>query len=228
MQESFGPESTPDEQASQEAGRAGGDDSNTLDREVPKPKTRRRRKLTDEVQTEICAMISVGCSKRTAARLAGCSEAAIRNLSRHDEVFAARLRQACQRREIFPLRNIINASQTHWRAAAWYLSRLNPEVYGYRKPETVTPRVIEKWTTALAKDISAAIQDPATIRRILEVFKRLAPSPDPRHEMRQTKMPPPYDFDFDDEEAEEEADDEFDDEEAAARKRRPHRWGRSS
>jgi len=121
MQESFGP-GTPDERAAVEGLRGGGggeDDSKAVDREVPKSKSRRKRKLTDEVQTQICSMISVGCSRRTAARLAGCSESAIRKLSRCDEAFATRLRDASMRREIFPLRNIINASQTRWRAAAW-------------------------------------------------------------------------------------------------------------
>ena len=199
MQENAGPGSTLDDGASREATPAGKQDSKAVGQNPPKPKVRKKRKLTAEVQTEICAMISVGCTRRGAARMAGCSETAIRKLACRNEAFATRFRQACMRREVFPLRNIIHASQTHWRAAAWYLSRLNPEEYGYRKPDMVTPRVIEKWTTALVKDISAAIQDPTTFRRILEVFERLAPSPDPRDEMRPTKMPPPYDFDFDDE-----------------------------
>jgi len=71
-----------------------------VDREVPIPKSCKKRKLTDETQTQICAMISVGCSMRRAARLAGCSESAIRNLLRRDEAFAKRLREASMRREI--------------------------------------------------------------------------------------------------------------------------------
>ncbi|MGE0693301.1 MAG: hypothetical protein AB7O59_04275 [Pirellulales bacterium] len=137
-------------------------------------------------------MVGVGCSVRTAARLAGCSEAAIRKLKRRDEAFAKRLRDAALRREIFPLRNIINASQTRWRAAAWFLSRLNPAEYGYRKPEAISPQMLRDWSTALARAIVKAVEDDATLERILEVFNRLVPKQDRREEMQQVTMPPHY------------------------------------
>jgi hypothetical protein len=191
MHESFGAEPLKDERVSLEAPTGGADQSKAVGRRAPKP--RRKRILTDQTQAEICAMISVGCSLRTAARLAGCSEAAIRNLARRDEAFAKRFREASMRREIFPLRNIINASQTRWRAAAWFLSRLNPAEYGYRKPEAISPQMLREWTTALAGAIMKAVEDDATLERIVEVFNRLSPKKDPREEMQRVTMPSGYD-----------------------------------
>lgn len=197
MQENSGPESTLDEGASREATPAGKQDSKAVGQNPPKPKVRKKRKLTAEVQTEICAMISVGCTRRGAARMAGCSETAIRKLACRDEAFATRFRQACMRREVFPLRNIINAGQTHWRAAAWYLSRLNPDEYGYRRAETVTPREVERWIKKLVHELLVAIEDEPTRARLREVLDRMAPSPDPRDEMQKVTMPLPDDDELD-------------------------------
>jgi hypothetical protein len=191
MHESFDTQSLQDERASLEAPPRGADETKAVAREVRKP--RKKRILTDQTQAEICAMISVGCSLRTAARLAGCSEAAIRKLTRRDQAFAKRFREASMRREVFPLRNIINASQTRWRAAAWFLSRLNPAEYGYRKPETISPQMLREWTTALAGAIMKAVEDDATLERIVEVFNRLSPKKDPHEEMQRVTMPSGYD-----------------------------------
>jgi hypothetical protein len=128
-----------------------------------------------------------------AAQRAGCSEAAVRNLARRDDDFARRFREAAIRREVFPLRNIINASQTRWRAAAWYLSRLNPQEYGYRKPETVTPQMLRDWTSALGSAIMQAIEDDATLARIANVLNRLSPKKNRREEMERVTMPSDYD-----------------------------------
>jgi DNA-binding CsgD family transcriptional regulator len=190
MDESFGTE-PKDEGASPAAPTGGADRGKDAGTEARKP--RKKPKLTDETQAEICAMISVGCSLRTAARLAGCSEAAIRNLKRRDRAFAKRFREASIRREVFPLRAIINASQTRWRAAAWFLSRLNPAEYGYRKPEAVSPEALRDWSLALAGAIREVVEDDATLARILEVFNRLVPKKDRREEMQSVTMPPGYD-----------------------------------
>jgi hypothetical protein len=191
MHESFGTQPLQDVGASLEPPSGGADETKAVARQAPK--ARKKRKLTDQTQAEICAMISVGCSLRTAARLAGCSEAAIRNLTCRDQAFAKRFREASIRRELFPLRNIINASQTRWRAAAWFLSRLNPAEYGYRKPEAISPQMLREWTTALAGAIMKAVEDDATLERIVEVFNRLSPKKDPREEMQRVTMPSGYD-----------------------------------
>lgn len=191
MHESFDAETVRDERPLLEASSAGADVKQAAADDAPKP--RRKRKLTEEKQTEICAMISVGCSERTAARLADCSETAARNLVRRDKAFAQRFRQAAIRREVFPLRAIINASQSRWRAAAWYLARLNPNEYGSQKPETVTPEMLENWLSDLGEAILEAVQDQATRDRIAEVLGRLLPKADRYEEMRPVKMPRGYD-----------------------------------
>jgi hypothetical protein len=193
MDESFETQPPQHQGSSREVPPAGADETKAVAKGAPKART--KRKLTDEKQIEICAMIGVGCSLRTAARLAGCSEAAVRNLVRRDEAFAARFREAAIRREVLPLRNIINAGQTRWRAAAWYLARLNPEEYGYRKPQTVTPQMIKDWVRELSGAIVQAVEDDATLARLANVLKGLSPKKDQRDEMQSVMMPPGYDAD---------------------------------
>ncbi len=209
MQENLGPkppQDDADDQAAIKVPRASGNNDNVnkegsravvpqASESKPKstPRPRQKRKLTDEMQTEICSMISVGCSMRTAARLAGCSEASIRGLAERDEAFFERLRAACMRREVLPLSAILKASQTHWRAAAWYLSRLNREEYGYRRAETVSPVMLREWTDELHKAVLAALSDKAARRRFLRILDRLEPAPDAREEMRYVSMPYPFD-----------------------------------
>jgi hypothetical protein len=120
---------------------------------------RRKRKLDERRQTEICAAISLGCSRNAAARLVGCSATAIVRLAERDADFGERLHRAELQREIGPLRNIQLASQKNWRAAAWVLERLSPQNYAARKPAVLTPQQVSSVIAELTELFGRHILD---------------------------------------------------------------------
>lgn len=119
------------------------------------PKRRGNYKLDEQMQAEICAVVGVGASMRAAARLVGCSAAAITQLAKKDEGFRRRLYAAAMKREVAPLQHIRNAGQSNWRAAAWLLQRLNPGEYVPGKPHVVTR---EQMTAVMEKFAAIVIE----------------------------------------------------------------------
>src|SRR5438132_8482293 len=83
---------------------------------------------------EIVAILSVGCSRVTAARYVGCHPDTIRKTALRDEKFAIQLRQAETTHEILHVKNINAAAKEgrYWRGAAWALERGYPQRYGLR------------------------------------------------------------------------------------------------
>lgn len=99
----------------------------------------RHVKLDAAKQEIFCAMVSVGCSARRAAKLCGVGESAIREREKNDPQFRERYLNAKQIREIAPLRQIKEAGGKSWRAAAWTLERLDPEEYGTKRRSSESP-----------------------------------------------------------------------------------------
>ena len=91
---------------------------------------------------EILAMLTVGCSRRTAARYVGCAAATIQNTAERDPQFAEQLHHADHLAEIEYLKNIRKAAKKEQglRAAAWALERLNPEDFALRAPRQADGR----------------------------------------------------------------------------------------
>lgn len=114
-------------------------------------------KVTEEVQIQICAMVSVGCSVRAASRMTGCAESTVRNLLKRNKAFAARLRKSQQSCEIIALRHVQAAGEKNWRAAAWLLERMCPTEYAPPKLEVMQPyqvkHVIDQFGDVLLKEI---------------------------------------------------------------------------
>ncbi|MGD0384451.1 MAG: hypothetical protein ABSA77_13100, partial [Thermoguttaceae bacterium] len=91
-----------------------------------------RPPVLDEIkQREIVAIISMGCSRRTAARYVGCDPKTIQNTAERDEIFAEKLERAQSQAVVTHVKYIYSAAKKaqYWRAAAWALERLNPEEY---------------------------------------------------------------------------------------------------
>jgi hypothetical protein len=106
----------------------------------------RRPVLDDNKRREVCAILSMGGSRRLAARYVCCAPKTIRNTAERDPEFLAQLRQAEGQHELLYLRSIQSAAKKdqYWRAAAWVLERRYPERYAQRRPGTVTvPQIIE-------------------------------------------------------------------------------------
>jgi hypothetical protein len=83
---------------------------------------------------QICAMVALGCSRRTAALHVGCAVSTIRHTAMHDRQFREQLRDAERHAEIEPLKNLQTHAAKNWRAAAWLLERTLPNTYVRRRP----------------------------------------------------------------------------------------------
>jgi hypothetical protein len=100
----------------------------------------RRRVLDAEKRRQILALVANGSSRRTAARVVGCSHSTIHRAIDRDPDFAEQLARAEHNVEIEALRNLRNAAkkERYWRAAAWLLERTNSDDFAKRKPELYT------------------------------------------------------------------------------------------
>ena len=137
-----------------------------------------RRPVLDEgKKREIVAILSVGCSRRTAARYVGCDHSTIRRTAQRDSAFDEQLRHAENQHEFTYLKNIQQAATKpqYWRAAAWVLERIFPQKYARRGPDVITVDQIKQVLTQL---VDVIIQEvPARYRKnILKRFDSLTKS----------------------------------------------------
>ena len=96
--------------------------------------------LDTDKRQRIIALLTVGCSRRVAARHVGCSPSTITRTAARDPAFADQVARAETNLEIELLGNIRQAAQTdrYWRAAAWLLERKNQEDYTRRTTRVYT------------------------------------------------------------------------------------------
>ncbi|MGQ9504231.1 MAG: hypothetical protein ACUVQG_03830 [Thermogutta sp.] len=134
-----------------------------------------RRGLDEFRKREILAILSVGCSRRTAARYVGCSPSTIRRTAERDPDFAESLHKAESKAQILFMKNIAAAArkEQYWRAAAWALERLNPEDYAARSPNSVTLEQIRTLVSEFARIIVEEVPLAAHRKRILRRLDRL-------------------------------------------------------
>lgn len=129
-----------------------------------------KRPALDEIKKrEILAMLSVGCSRRMAARYVGCSPSTIPNTALRDPEFAKRLGHATLAAQVGYLKNIQKAAkkEQYWRAAAWALERLNPDEFAARRPDTVTIVRIKEMMVTLAQLVIEDLPNPAHRKNIV-------------------------------------------------------------
>ena len=88
---------------------------------------------------EILAILSMGCSRRAAAKYVGCSPTTIANTAQRDPEFATQVERAESKAEIGYMKNIQKAAgkEQYWRAAAWALERKYPDQYAPRSPDAI-------------------------------------------------------------------------------------------
>ncbi|MDO4549662.1 MAG: hypothetical protein Q4C96_00245 [Planctomycetia bacterium] len=126
-------------------------------------------------QKVILAILSIGCSRRTAARYVGCSPISIQVTANKDPKFKEALAQAENNAEIESMRCIHNAAQQerYWKAATWMLERLNPEDFGKKMPDSLPPAEIAKIITRLAEIIVEEVKIPSIRKKILQKVETL-------------------------------------------------------
>jgi hypothetical protein len=147
---------------------------------------RGRPPVLDHVKKrEILAILTVGCSRRTAARYVGCAAATIQNTADRDAEFAAQLHHANHAAEIEYAKSIEKAAkkEQYWRAAAWALERLNPEDYGKRSPGKLTPEevrtLLTRLTEILLDEVPVARRRKQMLRRFDRLLARIEPAVEP-------------------------------------------------
>lgn len=132
---------------------------------------RGRPPVLDEIkQREIVAIISMGCSRRTAAHYVGCSHTTIQYTAEHNEKFAEKLERAQSQAVVTHMKNINTAAQKaqYWRAAAWALERLDPEEYASPHPDVITVEQISRLMAYLSQIVMEEVPVDAYCKKIMK------------------------------------------------------------
>ena len=135
--------------------------------------------LTQKQKDEIVAIVTVGCSRKIAARYIGCTQDFIRRTAKKDPKFAESLQRADLQAEITSMKSVNAAArqERYWKAATWILERKNPEDYRLRPPGTFTPEQLKFIMERLSEIIAEEVKSPAYRKRILarldELMKKL-------------------------------------------------------
>lgn len=118
--------------------------------------------LNETKKKTILALLTVGCSRSTAAHYVNCDPKTIYNTAQRDPVFAEGLARAESSSEFAFLSRIFKAAEDpkYWRSAAWGLERMFPDRFGVRSPESVTPQqlaqFISRFTEMLVEEVPVA------------------------------------------------------------------------
>ena len=148
---------------------------------------RGRRPVLDQYKKgQILAIISMGHSRRTAARYVGCAPSTITNTAERNAAFAKSLRQAEQKSEIDNMKNIQEAAKKaqYWRAAAWILERRNPEDFAPKNPNALTiddlRRLLAEFVQIIMEEVTVERYRRRLLKRLDALTRRFRqPLPDP-------------------------------------------------
>ncbi len=129
----------------------------------PTPKSAPHPPLTQKQKDEIVAIVTVGCSRKIAARYIGCTQDFIRRTAKKDPKFAESLQRADLQAEITSMKSVNAAArqERYWKAATWILERKNPEDYRLRPPGTFTPEQLKFIMERLSEIIAEEVKSPA-------------------------------------------------------------------
>ena len=121
---------------------------------------------------DIVLIISLGHSRRTAARYVGCAPSTITNTAERDAAFAKSLRQADLKSELDNMKNIQEAAKKaqYWRAAAWILERRNPADFAPKNPNALT---IDDLRQLLAEFVQIIMEEVTVAKYRHRLLKRL-------------------------------------------------------
>lgn len=135
--------------------------------------------LDEKKKLEILAILSVGCSRRTAAEYVGCDPRTINRTAERDAEFAEQLRRAENQQELACLKQLQQAArkEQYWRAAAWILERRLPERYGRHAPQLLTldqvKEILKQLAEIVVEDVPVARYRKNVIKRLEKMFARL-------------------------------------------------------
>lgn len=150
----------------------------TKDKESKTEKKTGNIVLDERKRREICAILSLGCSRRTAARYVGCSPTTLTAVAIRDKKFQQEINRAEQSAKIEYMRNIQQATKKaqYWRAAVWVLEHRYPEDYGSRKAGTVTTdqlqQMLNQMVEIIIEEVPVAFRD-----KLLQRFAEISLTP---------------------------------------------------
>lgn len=127
-------------------------------------------------RAQICAILTVGGTKRAAAQYVGCSPRTIHNTASRDPEFKRQLEQTQISPEITFLKTLHTAGQEKWQAAKWALQHMYPDRYA-RKAATMALVDVKDLISQLLAAIVKVIPDSATraaVRRKVRQITRAA------------------------------------------------------
>lgn len=147
-----------------------------------------------EIQSQICALISLGCSFRRAAKLSGVPESTVRSTMGRDPEFSERVRKAELSREVTPLNHLRNAQEKSWRAAAYMMERINPQDFSRRWPPQPTNEdlasIMDQFGHAMWKRISHP-EDRRAVAEWLQGVLRSLQDAEPTYQQAPREKPSP-------------------------------------
>ncbi len=128
--------------------------------------------IPEKKQREILALLSMGCSRMTAARYVNCTQKAIDELAQNNPDFAEKLRRAEANLEIESIKNMFNAAtqEKNWRASAWVLERKSPQEFLKKKPDVIPAGLLDtllnRIVTLLIEECPAAVQRKGLLKKL--------------------------------------------------------------
>jgi hypothetical protein len=136
------------------------------------PRTGRPQTLDELKRNTVLALLSVGCSRGTAASYVNCDPKTIYNTARRDPYFAERLARAENTSEFSLLSRIFKAAEEprYWRCAAWALERMSPDRFSRRSPDTVSPNQLALFLDGLMEMLVEEVPVAAYRKKILDRF----------------------------------------------------------
>jgi hypothetical protein len=140
------------------------------------PEARPKGALDDVKRRDIIAILSVGCSRTTAAQYVGCHVSTITRTAARDPEFEEQVRQAESLLEIKHLKNIDAAAKDtrYWRAAAWALERRWPQRWGPRRAASLSAEQVGQALEQFAQLVVEEVTEVETRDRILKRLDELA------------------------------------------------------
>ena len=137
----------------------------------------KKRILTETEKKGVLAIITVGCSRETAAKYARCSTKKLRDEIAADPKFATEIKRAEEDSEIFFVNKIRKAAdkEQYWRAAAWALERRCPNRYAPRGAKTLTlddaKQIVAKLADIVIQEVPTGAERRRILKRIHELVK---------------------------------------------------------
>ena len=118
--------------------------------------------LDPDKRQRVIALLTIGCSRRVAARHIGCAPSTITRTAARDPDFADQVARAETNLEVELLDSIRQAAKTdrYWRAAAWLLERKNQQDYTRRSIRVYTHEQVIQFLAAALDTLRKELPQP--------------------------------------------------------------------